>query len=147
MSKYKPLADFLAAHTPDQWRVAFDDLEKTLGSALPKTAREKAGWWSNDDAPAKPHAKAWLEAGWLAHKVDLAEAVVTFMRAPKPDAAAPEMAAPDPTAHVVMAAAEAEFEKTRAVETAAKVGVAAAVVGVLAGVGLLVRNLLGRRSA
>jgi len=141
MSKYKPLADFLGGHVPDSWKVGFDELETTLGFSLPKTAREKSSWWSNDAASPGPHAKAWLESGWLAEAVDMAAGHVTFRRgAPAIDPA------PDPTAHQVMSAAEAAFEKDRVVDTAKKVGVAAAVVGVLAGIGLMVRTALGRRS-
>jgi len=141
MSKYKPLAEFLGGHAPDQWSISFDALEKTLGFSLPKAAREKAGWWSNDEEAPKPHAKAWLDAGWRADPVDLDAARVTFRRG-----LAKIEVAPDPTAHQVMAAAGAEFEKVKVVEAAKKVGVAAAVVGVLAGLGLVVKGLLGRRA-
>ncbi len=142
MSKYKPLADILGGHVHDSWKVTFDELEKALGFALPKTAREKADWWRNDHAAPKPHAKAWLEAGWLAEAVDLAAGHVTFTRRP-----ATLQVAPDPTAHEVMAAAEAEYEKSRAVATAKKVGVVAAVVGVVAaGVGLIAARVLGRKA-
>lgn len=140
MSKYKPLSDFLGGHVPDTWKVGFDELEKTLGSTLPKMARDKAAWWSNEASAAKAHTKAWLDAGWHA-AVDLAGGHVTFTRS-----APPLPVAPDPTAHEVMAAAEAAFEKGKAVETAKKVGVVAAVVGVIAaGVGLAAARLMGRK--
>jgi hypothetical protein len=155
MSKYKPLADFLGGHVPDEWRVSFEELERTLGFSLPKAAREKAGWWSNDDA-AKPHAKAWLGAGWRAEVTDPGTGEVIFRRgeprpAKAPDPAASDYtplqsAASDPIAPEVMAAAGAAFEKSKAVDTAKKVGLAAAVVGVLAaGVGLAVKTVMGRR--
>lgn len=140
MSKYQPLADFLGGHVPDTWKVSFDELEKTLGSTLPKTAREKASWWSNEVDGAKAHAKAWLDAGWQA-AADLTAGHVTFTRG-----APPLAVAPDPTAHEVMAAADAAFEKGKAVETAKKVGVIAAVVGVVAaGVGVVATLVLGRK--
>ena len=140
MSKYKPLADFLGGHVPDTWKVSFDELETTLGVALPKAARANAAWWSNEVDGAKAHAKSWLDAGWQA-AADLAGGHVTFTRG-----APPLSVAPDPTAHEVMAAAEAAFEKTRAVETAKKVGIVAAVVGVVAaGIGLVATQFRGRK--
>lgn len=144
MSKYKPLSDFLASHGADSWTTGFDGLERILGGALPKTAREKAAWWDNDPEAAKPHAKAWLDQGFQAEALDLAAGEVTFRRRRPLDEPAAE---PDATAHEAMAAAGAQYEKAKAVDAAKKVGVVAAALGVLGGVGLLALRLVGKRKA
>ncbi len=145
MSKYKPLSDFLSGHKPDTWRTTFDEVEKTLGAALPKTAREKAAWWDNGGDPPKLQAKAWLDHGWTVSKVDLTAGAVHFKRAASSIQSKPAAPAPDPTAREAMTAADTVYELTRAADVAKKVGLAAAVLGVLAGAGVLARNLLGRR--
>lgn len=139
MSKYKPLADFLGAHAADIWKVTFDDLETALGFSLPKAARSAAAWWANDTDADKPHKKAWLGAGWRTEDVDLAKGAVTFRRGAT-------SAAPDTTAHAVMAAADAQFEKVKTAEKAKKAGLVAAVVGVVAaGAGVVAAIVLGRK--
>ena len=129
MSKYKPLTDFLQAREPDRWQATFAELEAMMGAPLPKAARERAGWWSD----AGPSAKAWTAAGWTA-SADLDKAEAAFRRG----------AGGDATAHQVMAAAEAAFEKGKTVEAAKKVGLAAVVVGGLAGAVLAVKGLVAR---
>jgi hypothetical protein len=80
MSKYKALSNFLADHGGDSWKVSFDHLESLLGISLPRTAREKASWWENDDSSPKPHAKAWLDQGFRTSALDMAGGEVTFVR-------------------------------------------------------------------
>jgi hypothetical protein len=146
MSKYKALSNFLADHGGDSWKVSFDHLESLLGISLPRTAREKASWWENDDSSPKPHAKAWLDQGFRTSALDMAGGEVTFVRhRAVGETAAQPGREPDPTAHEVMAAAEAVYEREKAAETAKKVGIVAAALGVLGGVGLVALRLLGKR--
>ncbi len=132
MSKYQPLAAFLAAHAPDTWKASFAEVEAALGSALPKMAREKAAWWWEAE---KPHANAWTAAGWAVDHLDLAAQTVTFRRH-----------APPRTAAEVMSAADAAYGRVKAADTARKVGLLTAAVGAVGlalGAGL---SLLRRRS-
>jgi hypothetical protein len=146
MSKYKPLAEALDGRADDRWTVRFEELEKHLGFGLPKAARERAAWWANDETEPKAHARAWLDRGYRAEALDLKGEEVTFVRhRPVGDAAPDTPKAPDPTAHEVMAEAEAVYARDKATETAKKVGLAAALLGVAGGAGLLVARLLGRR--
>ena len=77
MSKYAPLSKRLQRHRGDEWRASFAEIEEVLGFPLPKSARAGRAWWAD---AGKPHAKAWTEKGWLAHKVDQAKGAVTFRR-------------------------------------------------------------------
>jgi hypothetical protein len=149
MSKYKPLTEALAGRTDDRWTVRFEELEKHLGFALPKAARERAAWWANEEVEPKPHARAWLDKGYRTEALDLKGEEVTFVRHREVGGAEPTEAskAPDPTAHDVMAAAEAVYVRDKATETAKKVGIVAAVLGVLGGAGLVAARILGRRRA
>jgi hypothetical protein len=78
MSKYDPLSARLAAETRPEWRVSFDELEKVLGFALPKTARTGKAWWQN--GAAAPQALSWAAYGWEVADVDQAAGKVTFRK-------------------------------------------------------------------
>lgn len=157
MSKYKPLSEALGERGDDRWTLKFEDLEKQLGFSLPKAARERAGWWANDETEPKAHARAWLDRGFRAEALDLKGGEVTFVRhrpigdarepalAPGAPVAAAGSASNDPTAAEVMAAADKAYGRDRAAEAAKKAGIVAAAVGVLGGAGLLIARLIGRR--
>lgn len=83
-SKYQPLADHLATYPGVEWRPTFAEVERVLGAALPKAAREKEDWWEAADSR---QARAWLDAGWEVVRAELDERTVTFRRRP-PDAPA-----------------------------------------------------------
>ena len=68
MGKYDRLSEHLAAWPTDEWRASFAEVEKVLGSALPKTARTGRAWWAND--PEKSHSGAWAAQGWEVGDVD-----------------------------------------------------------------------------
>jgi len=63
-SKYRPLADYLHAQSGDSCTLSFKDIERIIGSPLPKSARIYVTWWGNDKTHS--HSKAWMQAGWRA---------------------------------------------------------------------------------
>jgi hypothetical protein len=69
---------FLRGQRGDRVKIAFDDLEETIGRALPASARTHRPWWANDDGHTQ--ARAWLAAGWRVHRADLALEEVEFRR-------------------------------------------------------------------
>jgi len=80
MSKYDPLNRYLCSR-PQGERVhtlAFDKMERVLGTSLPRTARIDRPWWAN--TRSSTHAIRWLDAGWKVEKVDLGGGNVTFAR-------------------------------------------------------------------
>jgi ElaB/YqjD/DUF883 family membrane-anchored ribosome-binding protein len=62
MSKYQPLAEHLGHLEASEWRPTFHELERMIGTDLPKAAH-KASWWSDSE---KGHAATWTAAGWTA---------------------------------------------------------------------------------
>lgn len=82
MGKYEPLARFLDARNEDSWTATFDEIEATLGFALPKSAHEHRAWWSNQQGPGHSQKEGWQAAGWETREVDLSRGVVRFQRAP-----------------------------------------------------------------
>ena len=77
MGKYDPLNEQLRESKRSEVRFSFREIEKLLGADLPKGAREKKTWWTNEDTG---HASAWVAAGYTAD-VDLDEQTVTYRRA------------------------------------------------------------------
>lgn len=75
---YVELTMFLRGQRGDRVKIGFDDLEETIGRALPASARTHRPWWANDDGHAQ--ARAWLAAGWRVHRADLALEEVEFRR-------------------------------------------------------------------
>jgi serine/threonine protein kinase len=75
---YVELTMFLRGQRGDRVKIAFDDLEETIGRALPASARTHRPWWANDDGHTQ--ARAWLAAGWRVHRADLALEEVEFRR-------------------------------------------------------------------
>lgn len=79
MSKYEPLARFLAGQQGERVPVTFGDIERLIGSALPQSKRYPA-WWSNNPSN-NPMTKVWLNAGFVTEQVDTAGERLTFRRA------------------------------------------------------------------
>ena len=81
MSKYQPLQQFLSLYDPtkNQAPLTFEKIEQLLGCPLPPSARENRRWWQNDPT-SHVQAKAWLDAGWQAWKVNLAGKEILFSR-------------------------------------------------------------------
>ena len=91
MTVYAPVMQFLIAQATDRVRLDFQQVERILGRALPKSAGDYQAWWAND--PTHSQAKAWLEAGWQTENLNLGGRTVEFVRIRKP-ARTPTPAAP-----------------------------------------------------
>jgi hypothetical protein len=80
--KYLLLAKHLltvpAATTDLQFHVA--EIEGIVRAHLPPEARRFPNWWANQKTGKRPHAFAWMAAGWLVSKVDIDADLVKFSR-------------------------------------------------------------------
>jgi len=81
-AKYEPLADYLSAtiEGPEHHAtltLSFDELEKVLGSPLPRSARRSPSFWGND--PTHTQARAWVSRGWMTRLVSIPSERVTFV--------------------------------------------------------------------
>ena len=78
--KYAPLERHLAGTTAKTVFMTFAQIEKVLGSNLPKSARLYPAWWANA-APGTghPYSRAWTANGRKA-SVNLTAQTVTFAR-------------------------------------------------------------------
>jgi len=79
MSKYDPLHQHLNSLRTDSWIASFEDIERILGVALPKSAYKHSAWWANNKQGDR-HSWAWLEAGWITENLNLMKTTVTFQR-------------------------------------------------------------------
>jgi len=84
MAKYDPLAMFLVA-TPghaNEITLSFQQIEQIIGELLPESSVKHRAWWGNETKPTTHvQARAWMDTGWRASKVDQAEKWVRFRRA------------------------------------------------------------------
>lgn len=80
MPKYQPLLDHLQAAQTDTVLLGLSDIERIIGTPLPKSAREHARFWANS-APTDTHkwAHGWQAVGWKA-RYKKADGTVTFTR-------------------------------------------------------------------
>lgn len=80
-SRYTPLAIWLQSQPGSVSKVQlnFSDIEEIVEGDLPNSARKHRAWWANDTV-GHSHSQLWLEAGWRASFVSLAEEKVTFTR-------------------------------------------------------------------
>lgn len=71
MGKYDLLRDYLRRQRADDLELTFADIERRLGTMLPKSA-ERPQWWANTVAPdASPvQREAWRAAGFDAFLVE-----------------------------------------------------------------------------
>lgn len=79
MSKYEPLSSFLETQPQDQVRLSFDDVERIIGSKLPRSAFEHQAWWANNPE-GHSHCRSWFNAGWKTENLNLSRRTVTFVR-------------------------------------------------------------------
>jgi hypothetical protein len=60
MGKYEPLGERLSKARAGEVRLTFAEIEALIGTDLPKSAREKRGWWADSE---EGHASSWTAAG------------------------------------------------------------------------------------
>lgn len=80
MSRYQPLADFLAAKKTDEWNATFSDIEARLGFPLPKSAYTYPAWWANQVGSGHSQTRGWRSVGWRTAALDLERRRVRFER-------------------------------------------------------------------
>jgi hypothetical protein len=80
MSRYQPLADFLAAQKGDSWEASFVEIEACLGFALPQSAYKYPAWWANQNGAGHTQTRGWRSVGWRTTRVDLDDQKVCFRR-------------------------------------------------------------------
>lgn len=74
-TKYEPLELHLRAVPAKVQEVtlSFAELERILGAPLPASALTHRPWWGNQkDSKTRPHAHAWLSAGFAVDTVNQA---------------------------------------------------------------------------
>ncbi len=62
-SKYRLLADYLAANEGAEVVLTFAQIEAILGDPLSVTAQTSPSWWSGT---VPPHSRTWRSLGWRA---------------------------------------------------------------------------------
>jgi hypothetical protein len=65
MAKYDPLETYLTRRGSDEIELAFEELERIIGTELPPSAT-RPQWWANERDPASRHVQrsAWRKAGY-----------------------------------------------------------------------------------
>ena len=79
-SKYYPLFAHLQQAAGQPVTLRFKEIEQLLQTALPGSARQRPGWWSNRSQGAV-QAEAWMDAGYHVTNVDLVTETVQFNKA------------------------------------------------------------------
>lgn len=82
MSRYQPLADYLAAKKADHWEASFADIEGRLGYPLPQSAYRYSAWWANQSGSGHSQTRGWRSVGWRTMALDLERQKVRFEREP-----------------------------------------------------------------
>lgn len=80
MSRYQPLADFLAGKKALEWDASFAEIEARLGFPLPESAYKYPAWWANQTGVGHSQTKGWRSVGWKTRDLDLARRRVRFER-------------------------------------------------------------------
>ncbi len=80
MSRYQPLADFLASQKSNEWTATFADIEKRLGFRLPESAYKYPAWWANQSNGGHSQTRGWRSVGWRTTALDLTSKCVRFVR-------------------------------------------------------------------
>ena len=80
MSKYDPLTGYLRSRPQGErgHTLSLDEIERVLGTSLPRTARIDRPWWANTRSSTQ--SVRWLDAGWKVDKVDLNAGNVVFVK-------------------------------------------------------------------
>jgi hypothetical protein len=83
MGKYSPLADFLLAQQRDEVPITFAEIERIIGSPLPRSHRYRS-WWSNNSFNSVM-TKVWLDAGFRSADVDIKRRKLVFRKVASSD--------------------------------------------------------------
>ncbi len=78
MGKYAPLGDHLRKQRTTLVQMTFAQIERVIGSKLPKSQRHPA-WWSNNPWN-NVMTKVWLDAGFETEQVDVEGRKLVFRR-------------------------------------------------------------------
>lgn len=81
MSKYEPLEQFLKRQHATEVPMTFAEIEKIIGRPLPEKASAIRAWWSNNPSN-NVMTKAWIAAGYVTERVDMASRKLVFRRNP-----------------------------------------------------------------
>jgi hypothetical protein len=82
MSKYAPLGDFLRKQKGTLIAMTFAEIERIVGTKLPKSRRYPA-WWSNNPFN-NVMTQIWLDAGFETEQVDVEAEKLVFRRVGAP---------------------------------------------------------------
>jgi hypothetical protein len=80
--RYRPLWAWLRNHERREVRLAFAEIERAMGMALPESSRAHVAHWHSYQGSAV--ARAIIDAGWHASLVDLSSGMVTLAPGPPP---------------------------------------------------------------
>ncbi|HWT13564.1 MAG TPA: hypothetical protein VN231_12475 [Allosphingosinicella sp.] len=83
MSRYQPLADFLAGKKGDVWEASFGEIESLLGFPLPPSAHKFPAWWANQAGEGHSQTKGWMSVGWRTAALDRERRRIRFEKADK----------------------------------------------------------------
>jgi hypothetical protein len=78
MSKYAPLGEFLRKQRAASIPMTFSQIERIVGTSLPKSKRYPA-WWSNNPWN-NVMTQIWLDAGFETEQVDVEGRKLVFRR-------------------------------------------------------------------
>jgi hypothetical protein len=78
MSRYQPLADFLAGKKESEWNATFAEIETQLGFPLPDSAYKYPAWWANQTGAGHSQTKGWWSVGWKTRDLDLERRRIRF---------------------------------------------------------------------
>ena len=78
MAKYDPLEAYLKRRGSAELELAFEEVERIIGSKLPASA-SRPQWWANENDPDTSHVqcRSWRDAGYDAFLVGTGQVLFT----------------------------------------------------------------------
>ncbi len=83
MSKYDPLARYLAEVDEDSVTLSFGKINELVSGGLPQSAYDHRPWWANRNDGYGSQNQGWQSVGWESSEVDMEKERVTFNRVVK----------------------------------------------------------------
>jgi hypothetical protein len=71
-NKYKKLEEYLRNSSKQIENLAYENIERIIGTKLPSSAYKYRAWWSNS---GHLHAKTWSNVNWKVSSVNIGESV------------------------------------------------------------------------